>query len=55
MTDPDLLALDRARAFAQPFLAGETLDTGETILAHADGVVAILQAIGSVHDVQAAS
>jgi len=55
MTDPDLLALDRARAFAQPFLAGETLDTGENILAHADGVVAILQAIGSAQDVQAAS
>ena len=28
--------LNRARAFAEPFLAGESLDTGENILDHAD-------------------
>ena len=30
--------LTRARAFAEPFLAGEFLDTGENILDHADAV-----------------
>jgi hypothetical protein len=28
--------LVRARSFAEPFLSGESLDTGENILAHAD-------------------
>ena len=31
-------ALQRARAFAEPLLAGQVLDTGEDALAHADGV-----------------
>ncbi|MDP2094139.1 MAG: hypothetical protein Q8K50_09650, partial [Hydrogenophaga sp.] len=31
-------ALFRARAFAEPLLASEQLDTGENILAHADAV-----------------
>ena len=31
-------ALARARAFAEPLLASETLDTGENILVHADAV-----------------
>ena len=30
-------ALARARAFAEPLMAGETLDSGENTLAHADG------------------
>ena len=34
-------ALSRARAFAEPLLASEQLDTGENILAHADAVAAI--------------
>jgi len=34
--------LTRARAFAEPLLAGESLDTGENVLDHADAVVAIL-------------
>ncbi|MEO5670026.1 MAG: hypothetical protein ABIR26_04960, partial [Ramlibacter sp.] len=33
-------ALARARAFAEPFITGETLDTGENTLAHADAVAA---------------
>ena len=35
-------ALARARAFAEPLMAGETLDSGENTLAHADAVAAIL-------------
>ena len=45
----------RARAFAEPFLAGESLDTGENMLAHADAVVAILETMNSGNDVKAAS
>jgi len=37
----------RARAFAEPLLAGQPLDTGEEALAHADGVAAILAGIGA--------
>ncbi|MCY4744004.1 bifunctional (p)ppGpp synthetase/guanosine-3',5'-bis(diphosphate) 3'-pyrophosphohydrolase [Pelomonas sp. UHG3] len=45
----------RARAFAEPLLAAETLDTGENALTHADGVVAILQGIGAAQELQAAA
>ncbi|MFZ4480306.1 MAG: RelA/SpoT family protein [Rhodoferax sp.] len=48
-------ALARARAFAEPLLAGETLDTGENILAHAEAVAAILRDIGGSEAMQAAS
>ncbi len=48
-------ALARARAFAEPLLAGEALDTGENILAHADAVAAILKNIGGSEAMQAAS
>ena len=48
-------ALVRARAFAEPLLASETLDTGENILAHADAVAAILRTIGGSQAMQAAS
>ena len=47
--------LVRARAFAEPFLSGEHLDTGENMLDHADGVVAILDTLNSGDDVKAAS
>jgi GTP pyrophosphokinase len=47
--------LTRARAFAEPFLAGESLDTGENMLAHADAVAAILDTMNSGNDVKAAS
>ena len=50
---PDVLL--RARAFALPLIAGEELDTGENILAHADAVVAILKLIGGSEQMQAAS
>jgi GTP pyrophosphokinase len=39
--------LARARAFAEPLLAGQALDTGEDALAHADGVASVLAAIGA--------
>jgi GTP pyrophosphokinase len=48
-------ALARARAFAEPLIASETLDTGENILAHADGVAAILKSIGGSEAMQAAT
>jgi GTP pyrophosphokinase len=48
-------ALVRARAFAEPFIAAETLDTGENTLAHADAVASILKAMGGSEAMQAAS
>ena len=48
-------ALQRARAFAEPLLAGQRLDTGEDALGHADGVAAILQAIGASPAMRAAA
>src|SRR5674476_125064 len=53
-TEP-VQALTRARAFAEPLLARETLDTGENTLAHADAVAAILKIIGGSEAMQAAS
>ena len=47
-------ALQRARAFAEPLIAHETLDTGENTLAHADAVAAILHGIGGSEAMQAA-
>ena len=47
--------LTKARAFAEPFLAGESLDTGENVLAHADAVSAILDTMNSGNDVKAAT
>ncbi|HCX80744.1 MAG: GTP pyrophosphokinase [Curvibacter sp. RIFCSPHIGHO2_12_FULL_63_18] len=48
-------ALARARAFAEPLLATQTLDTGENVLLHADAVAAILRTIGGSQAMQAAS
>ncbi len=48
-------ALERARAFAEPLISSETLDTGENILAHADAVAEILRSIGGSDAMQAAS
>ena len=47
--------IGRARAFAQPMLEGERFDTGEDALAHADGVAAILGAIGAAPSLRAAA
>src|SRR5690349_19795908 len=48
-------ALARARAFAEPLIAGETLETGENTLAHADAVAEILKSMGGSQAMQAAS
>ena len=48
-------ALVRARAFADPLISNEALDTGENTLAHADAVAAILKSIGGSEAMQAAS
>ncbi|MDZ7892408.1 MAG: bifunctional (p)ppGpp synthetase/guanosine-3',5'-bis(diphosphate) 3'-pyrophosphohydrolase [Rhodoferax sp.] len=48
-------ALQRARAFAEPLLATELLDTSENVLQHADAVAAILRTIGGSEAMQAAS
>ncbi|MBK1681999.1 RelA/SpoT family protein [Rhodoferax fermentans] len=48
-------ALARARAFAEPLLSCEELDTGENTLAHADAVAVILKRIGGSEAMQAAS
>jgi len=53
--DEGRAALQRARAFAEPLLAGHALDTGEDALSHADGVAAILAAIGAAPAMQAAA
>ena len=48
---PDALA--RARAFAEPLISTQTLDTGENILAHAQAVAEILRMIGGSEAMQA--
>ena len=47
--------LARARAFAEPLLDGQPLDTGEDALVHADGVAAILEGIGAAPSMRAAA
>jgi GTP pyrophosphokinase len=53
--DHGTAALLRARAFAEPLLTGQRLDTGEEALSHADGVAAILQGIGAAPSMRAAA
>ena len=47
-------ALARARSFAEPLLVSAELDTGESVLAHADGTAEILRTIGGSEAMQAA-
>ena len=51
----EITEIERARAFAQPLIAQETLDTGENTLAHADAVSHILKEIGGSVAMQASS
>ena len=51
----EALQLQRARAFSEPLLGGQLLDTGEDALAHADAVAAILQGIGAAPAMRAAA
>ena len=48
-------ALVRARAFAEPLLSQQILDTGENVLVHADAVAETLRSIGGSQAMQAAS
>ncbi|MEO6624254.1 MAG: HD domain-containing protein, partial [Burkholderiaceae bacterium] len=48
-------SITRARAFAQPLIGGESLDTGENSLAHADAVAGILHSIGGSEAMRAAT
>jgi GTP pyrophosphokinase len=56
-TDPLAAAgpLERARSFAEPLLRGRALDTGEDAFSHAEGVAAVLGAIGGAPGLQAAA
>ena len=47
--------VQRARAFAEPLLTAEVLDTGEDALGHADGVAALLAHIGAAPSLCAAA
>ncbi len=47
--------VSRARAFAEPLLASQALDTGEDALAHADGVATVLRQIGAAPSLVAAA
>jgi GTP pyrophosphokinase len=47
--------LQRARAFAEPLLAGQPLDTGEDALGHADGAAEVLRSIGAGPALRAAA
>ncbi len=51
--DPQGLGLAQARAFAQPLLAPQVLDSGENVLAHADGMADILHEMGGDEGLQA--
>ena len=48
-------ALSRARAFAEPLIAAEELESGQNTLAHADAVAAMLKAIGGSDAMRAAN
>jgi len=52
--DGEVSAVQRARAFAEPLLAGQPLHTGEEALAHADGVASLLEGIGAAPSMRAA-
>jgi GTP pyrophosphokinase len=51
----EALAPERARAFAEPLIGTQQLDTGENALAHADGVALILETIGAAPSLRAAA
>ena len=51
----DAAQLERARAFAEPLLRGQPLDTGEDAFDHADAVALILHGIGAAPAMRAAA
>jgi GTP pyrophosphokinase len=54
-SEGEALELARARAFAEPLLTGQLLDTGEDAMSHADGVAKILLGIGAAPSMGAAA
>jgi GTP pyrophosphokinase len=53
--EPSQQTLERARAFAEPFLSTQQLDNGENCLAHADALAVLVKSLGASDDMQAAS
>jgi GTP pyrophosphokinase len=53
--EPSQQTLERARTFAEPFLATQQLDNGENCLVHADALAVLLKSLGASDDMQAAS
>ena len=53
--EDSLAQLERARAFAEPLLSPQVLDTGEGAYAHAQAVASILRDIGGAPSLQAAA
>jgi GTP pyrophosphokinase len=51
----DVDPVQRARAFAEPLLNGQSLQTGEDALGHADGVAAVLRGMGAAPTLCAAA
>ncbi len=48
-------SIERARAFAEPLISAEHLNTGENILHHADAIACILNLVGASEDMKAAN
>ncbi|MBL0731186.1 bifunctional (p)ppGpp synthetase/guanosine-3',5'-bis(diphosphate) 3'-pyrophosphohydrolase [Piscinibacter sp. HJYY11] len=53
--EAEVSQLARARAFAEPLLSGQVLDTGEDAFTHAEGVAGILLGIGAAPSMGAAA
>ncbi|HEY0821404.1 MAG TPA: bifunctional (p)ppGpp synthetase/guanosine-3',5'-bis(diphosphate) 3'-pyrophosphohydrolase [Rhizobacter sp.] len=53
--EAEVSQLARARAFAEPLLTGQVLDTGEDALVHAEGVAGILLGVGAAPSMAAAA
>jgi GTP pyrophosphokinase len=53
--EPSQQAVERARAFAEPFIATQALGHGENSLAHADALALLVKSLGGSDDMQAAS
>ena len=53
--EPSQQTLERARAFAEPFLSTQQLENGENCLVHADALAVLVKSLGASDDMQAAS
>ncbi len=52
--EPSTQTVERARAFAEPFLSGQQLDNGENCWAHAEALADLVKSLGGSDDMQAA-